>query len=88
VPRAGAALHGPAAAIQAGQHNLAHGLFEQALGSRQGVIQAGAFFQLGFIEGFFVDEALGRLAAGEPGGIDFIGDSGGAADREWGVAFA
>ena len=70
-----------AAAFEAGDHDAGDGGFEAALGFGQGVIQLGAFFQFGFIEGCFVDNQLGRGATFGAEGFDLKGNLGRAADR-------
>ena len=77
----------PAAASEAGKHDVAHGAFEQPMGVSQGVIQAGAFLQLGFVQRLLVNQDLGGLAARGAHGINFVRDPGGASYRECGVAF-
>src|SRR5512143_2468078 len=75
-------LPGPTAAVQAGEHDVAYGAFEDSVGKGEGIVQTSAFVQLDFVQGLPAHERLGSLAASRAHGIDFIGDSSGAADRE------
>jgi len=47
----------------------------------------GTFFQFGFIGGIFGERGFCGSAADSTHGIDFVGDSGRAADRQSGMTF-
>jgi hypothetical protein len=72
----------PTAAVQAREHDGAHGGLEQAMSLTQGVVKARALLQFRFVQLFPLDNYLGGLAASRAHSFDFIGDASRAADRE------
>jgi hypothetical protein len=76
-----------AVSTQTGKHDVADCNFEHTLGFGQSVVQTGTFFQFGFIECRVADNDTCGLAAGSAQRIEFVGNPGGAANRQGSVIF-
>lgn len=80
-------LTGAGAAVDASEHDFAHGSFELALGRGKGFVELRAFLEGGVIKRFALGNGSGGFAAFTSHSIDFKGDASCAANGQWNLSF-
>jgi hypothetical protein len=82
VSSAGAAA--AAAPVEAAKHDAADAGLENSLCVLQSLLQAGAFLELGFVDGRFAQQEPSDPATPFSGGVDFECEPGGSSDGQSG----
>src|SRR5262245_42896566 len=72
----------PAPASETRKDEATDGGFQKFLGLRQRVVEAGAFLKLRFVQGSWIAQNLGCLAAFPSQGFNLTGYSGGSPNRQ------